>query len=66
MTKSGRHRYLIGSPTYLKQILMNIAGNAVKYTGEKGKVQVRYCELSAKGKAGDGSGKPQRKESTSG
>ena len=37
------HRFLIGSPSHIKQILMNIAGNAVKYNKENGSVTV-WCE----------------------
>ena len=40
------HRYLIGSPTYLKQILMNLASNAIKYNREGGSVTVSCEELS--------------------
>ena len=39
-----RHRYLIGSPTYLKQILMNLANNAMKYNREGGRVAVSCRE----------------------
>lgn len=37
------HRFLIGSPSHIKQILMNIAGNAVKYNKVNGSVTV-WCE----------------------
>ena len=38
-----RHRYLIGSPLHLKQILQNIEGNAVKYNREGGSI---FCTVS--------------------
>lgn len=42
------HPHLLGSPVHFKQILQNIVGNAVKYTGTGGTVRVsceeEYCE----------------------
>ena len=40
------HRYLIGSPTYLNRVLMNLASNAVKYNRPGGTVSVYATELS--------------------
>ena len=37
-----RHRYLIGSPTHLNRILMNLASNAIRYNRKGGKITV-YC-----------------------
>ena len=42
-----RHRYLLGSPAHLKQVLMNLATNAVKYNREGGRVSVSCEELSS-------------------
>ena len=41
------HRYLIGSTVHLKQILHNLAGNAIKYKKENGTVTVTCQELSS-------------------
>ena len=41
------HVRLIGSPLHLRQILINIIGNAIKYNRPGGKVLVRMEELSA-------------------
>lgn len=41
-----KHNYLIGSPSHVKQVLMNIAGNAVKYNKENGSVRVWSKETS--------------------
>ncbi len=38
--KKIENKYFIGSPSYLKQILMNIAGNAIKYNKYGGTVTV--------------------------
>ena len=46
------HTHLIGSPLHLKQILQNIAGNAVKYNREGGSIHFSTEEISCeKGKA---------------
>lgn len=41
------HEYFVGSPLHLKQILINIAGNAVKYNKPMGRVSFKCHELSA-------------------
>ncbi len=41
------HQYFVGSPLHIKQILINIAGNAVKYNKPMGNVTLRCHELSA-------------------
>ena len=47
-----RHEHLIGSPLHLKQILQNIAGNAVKYNRSGGTVSLSTEEISCEnGKA---------------
>lgn len=43
------HPYLIGSTPHLKQILMNIVGNAVKYNKENGEIRVDCNEISCDG-----------------
>ncbi len=40
------HEYFFGSPLHIKQILINIAGNAVKYNKPSGRVTIRCRELS--------------------
>ncbi len=40
------HNYFVGSPLHIKQILINIAGNAVKYNKPLGSVTIQCCELS--------------------
>lgn len=42
-----RHHYLIGSPLYLRQILLNLAGNAVKYNRPGGSICVSCQEISS-------------------
>lgn len=42
------HKYFIGSPLHIKQILINIAGNAVKYNKPKGSVWFKCYETSVK------------------
>lgn len=41
------HRYVIGSEEYLNRLLMNIAGNAVKYNRSGGKVILYFNEISS-------------------
>ncbi len=41
-----RHELYIGSPLHIKQILINIAGNAVKYNKPDGSVNLRCYEIS--------------------
>ena len=48
--ESVKHRYLIGSAIHLKQILQNIAGNAVKYNRENGRIDLSCEELEYDGK----------------
>ena len=45
------HARLIGSPLHLRQILINIIGNAIKYNRPRGRVLVRVEEQSADGEA---------------
>ncbi len=42
-----RHHHLIGSPLYLRQILLNLAGNAVKYNRPGGFISVSCQEISS-------------------
>ena len=44
------HWNVIGSPVHLRQILMNVAGNAVKYNRENGSLHLSCRELSCDGK----------------
>ena len=44
------HDHLIGCPVYFQQILMNIAGNAIKYNVENGTVTVGCREIFCDGK----------------
>ena len=46
--RSIEHRYLIGSPMHVKQVLINVAENAVKYNKENGSVKVWSMETSCK------------------
>ena len=41
------HRYFIGSEEYLNRLLMNLAGNAVKYNRRGGKVIMYFNEISS-------------------
>lgn len=41
------HEYFVGSPLHIKQILINIAGNAVKYNKSMGSVNFKCFEISA-------------------
>lgn len=40
------HEYFTGSPLHIKQILINIAGNAVKYNKPDGSVEIRCRQVS--------------------
>ena len=44
-----QHTALIGSPVYLKRLLMNIYSNAVKYNKDNGSITVRCRELRTEG-----------------
>ena len=44
-----QHTALIGSPIYLKRLLMNIYSNAVKYNKDNGSITVRCRELRTEG-----------------
>lgn len=44
---------LMGDSLHLRQILVNIIGNAVKYTKEKGRIQVRFSQLAGDSKPAD-------------
>lgn len=41
------HKYFVGSALHIKQILIHIAGNAVKYNKPMGSVRLRCYEISA-------------------
>lgn len=41
------HTNFIGSPLHIKQVLINIAGNAIKYNRPEGSVHMSWRELSA-------------------
>lgn len=42
------HPYLIGSPTHVKRVLMNVLSNAIKYNRDNGFIYVSYRELESK------------------
>lgn len=42
-----QHRKLLGSPLHIRQILINIMGNAIKYNREKGSVWILAEEISS-------------------
>ena len=41
------HRNLIGSPGYVKRVMMNILSNAVKYNKENGQIYISCMEISS-------------------
>ena len=43
--KEIRHCDLIGSPRYVKRVMMNILSNAVKYNGENGQIYISCREI---------------------
>ena len=45
--KEIKHRDLIGSPRYVKRVMMNILSNAVKYNRENGKIYISCREISS-------------------
>nr|WP_256444066.1 ATP-binding protein [Blautia sp. MSJ-19] len=45
--EEGQHWNLIGSPLHLRQILLNIAGNSVKYNRENGSLSLSCREVSS-------------------
>ena len=45
--RSVAHPYLIGSPTHVKRVLMNVLSNAVKYNRDNGFIYISYKELES-------------------
>lgn len=45
--ENGTHWNLIGSPLHLRQMLMNVLGNAVKYNRKNGSVSISCSEVSS-------------------
>ena len=45
--RSIAHPYLIGSPTHVKRVLMNVLSNAVKYNRDNGSIYTSYKELES-------------------
>ena len=43
--KEIKHRALIGSPRYVKRVMMNILSNAVKYNRENGQIYISCIEI---------------------
>ena len=46
--KEIKHRGLIGSPGYVKRVMMNILSNAVKYNRENGQIYISCIEIPSK------------------
>ena len=46
--KEIKHRDLIGSPGYVKRVMMNILSNAVKYNRENGQIYISCIEIPSK------------------
>lgn len=42
-----KHNYIMGSSIFLRQIFLNIFGNAVKYTPNNGEINISYRELNS-------------------
>ena len=42
------HRDFIGSPGYVKRVMMNILSNAVKYNRENGQIYISCMEIPSK------------------
>ena len=45
--RSITHPYLIGSPTHVKRVLMNVLSNAVKYNRDNGSIYISYKEIES-------------------
>lgn len=45
--RSIAYPYLIGSPTHVKRVLMNVLSNAVKYNRDNGSIYISYKELES-------------------
>ena len=45
--KNVTHPYLMGSPTHVKRVLMNVLSNAIKYNRDNGFIYVSYKELDS-------------------
>ena len=45
--RSITHPYLIGSPTHVKRVLMNVLSNAIKYNRDNGCIYISYKELES-------------------
>ena len=48
-TQKFEHRYLIGSPLHLRQVLLNIGGNAIKYNKKGGSIRFTVREIASDG-----------------